>query len=146
MAAAPASLPVCFSEGTSWIERMDLCKQREDTLPHRGLQINDWGSHVLQAFMHHTQFTCHWALPLGISRDSCTFVLCSLVPITDTSQLKDRDKQNWEWWVEVSLCGFVPGSILVTGWLIGCHSTHGAVQPYPAAVLVISHRRKLNAV
>lgn len=57
MATAPASVPVCSSEGTPWTERMDPCEQRKDTLPHGGLQINDWGSHALQAFMHHTQFT-----------------------------------------------------------------------------------------
>lgn len=40
----------------------ELHEQREWILvsrgsPHGGLQINDWGSHVLQAFMHHAQFT-----------------------------------------------------------------------------------------
>lgn len=150
MAAAPASLPVCISEGTSWTERLDPSEKRKDTLPHGSLQINDWGSHALQAFMHHAQFTdkhgterSHWEFQGIPALLPCAHWVPTL---TDTSQLKDRDKRDWEQWAEVSLCDFIPGSILATGLLVGCHSTHRAVQPHPAAVLVISHRQTLNAL
>lgn len=54
MAAAPATLPVWSSR----TERMDPWEQREDTLPHRGLEMNGWGSpDALQASMHHAWFT-----------------------------------------------------------------------------------------
>lgn len=75
-------------------------EQRKDALPHGGLQINDWGSRALQAFMHHARFTgqqvtqrCHWESQ-GVPALFCT--CAALLPNTDTSHLKDTDKRDWE--------------------------------------------------
>lgn len=75
MAAAPATLPVW----TSWTERMDPWEQRDDSLPHMGLQMNGWGSPgALRALMHHAWFTDkyvrqphHWGV-LHFSALGCT--------------------------------------------------------------------------
>lgn len=98
MATAPASLPACISEGTSWTQTMDPSEQRKDTLPHGGLRINDCGSHALQAFMHHAQFTdkhvterSRWEFQGNPALLPCAHWF----PNTDTSQLQGRDKQDW---------------------------------------------------
>lgn len=50
------SIPPCVHLRGNFMNRENVILVSRGS-PHGGLQINDWGSHVLQAFMHHAQFT-----------------------------------------------------------------------------------------